>query len=235
MIRLAWLGLLVAGAGALGCNGARHCSCPPVDDPVCGSDGISYSSACNASCAGTGIRNAGFCGADGPGGCNCTADFDPVCGSDGHTYTNACMAACAGVGIAHAGACTTDGGDGGGDGGPTGLCETDQGCVFVSDSGCCGNCLARTDPVPPPLPCGIACPAYPPACLCLGRHCQPGSLTQGTSCDPARDQCGVGLKCCATCCGVPQDGGFDPHPECVMPLYTPQGPECPPLALPTRP
>jgi hypothetical protein len=58
-------------------------------------------------------------------------------------------------------------------------------------------------------------------------------LGQGASCDPAHDLCSAGLKCCDTCCGAPPvgDGGFDPHPECIQPMYTPQGVQCPPLAL----
>src|SRR5258706_812464 len=33
-----------------------------------------------------------------------------------------------------------------------GFCETDSDCIFRAQSGCCGMCLAKTDPIPPPLP-----------------------------------------------------------------------------------
>src|SRR5262249_3759664 len=101
--------------------------------------------------------------------------------------------------------------------------------------GCCGQCLAKDDPVPPPIPCRAACPQFIPSCLCHHGQCGIGTLTQGAACDLQRDDCAVGLKCCATCCGVPPpDGGtYDPRPQCVQPAIAPPpgpGGYCPPVA-----
>jgi hypothetical protein len=206
------------------------CTCPGVNDPVCASDGVTYASGCDAECASQKIVHAGFCAMDG-GACSCAKSGDPVCGSDQKTYANACIANCAGVSVVHLGACvgpdlgTSDGAITG-----NGACKTDNDCVW-RDSGCCGLCSNRTDPVPPPLGCGIAC-FQPPPCLCQMGHCAAGSLPANAPCDPNRDTCGPGLKCCATCCGVPPppDMSWSPDPRCVMPELTPQGPMCPPIA-----
>jgi len=220
-------GMLLATALLGGCttNNLEACSCPEVNDPVCAASGVTYASGCWAECAGERIASGGFCSVDG-GACACTQQGSPVCGSDKRTWPNACAANCAGVGVLHPGACESpDLGTGNG-----GACHGDSDCTW-RDSGCCGLCWNRTDPVAPPLPCGAAC-FEPPPCLCQMGKCAAGSLPENAKCDPNRDQCAAGLKCCATCCGVPPPPGmsWDPDPRCVPAMLTPQGPMCAPLA-----
>jgi hypothetical protein len=233
LMRPSLLLLMMAIAGCTTSNPGA-CSCAAVNDPVCATDGVTYASGCDAECAGQKIAHAGFCAVDG-GSCSCPNQGSPVCGSNGTTYPSGCAANCAGVAVVHNGACEgadLSVGDGSThDGGSTGgACSSDSDCVW-RDSGCCGICSNKTDSVPPPLGCGIACFA-PPPCLCQMGHCAAGNLPQNASCDPNRDQCGPGLKCCATCCGVPPQGdmSWNPDPRCIQPMSTPQGAMCPPLA-----
>ncbi|HEY3354288.1 MAG TPA: Kazal-type serine protease inhibitor domain-containing protein [Polyangia bacterium] len=52
---------------ACGARGPVACGCEPVADPVCGADGRSYASACEAACAGVAVADAGACQMDGGG------------------------------------------------------------------------------------------------------------------------------------------------------------------------
>lgn len=112
----------------------QDCGCAQLDAPVCGVDGGTYPSDCEASCAGVPVDHAGPCAGDEPapcsagascgadefcdvgascggiGGCatvpdGCARKYDPVCGCDGETYANPCLAHVAGTSVATQAAC----------------------------------------------------------------------------------------------------------------------------------
>jgi hypothetical protein len=115
---------------------------------------------------------------------------------------------------------------GGGGGGFASLCSTDADCRYrPTAENCCGVCASLSDPIPPPPDAGVDCAcAEPPPCLCIAGHCASGDLPSGASCDPGRDLCGWGLKCCAVGCGAlaPDGGCMAEPPVCSTPL----GGEC---------
>jgi hypothetical protein len=229
MRNLSWLFFLVTLFYGCTAPNDRQCNCPPVEDPVCGEDGISYTSACNADCAGIGVRHVGPCGADaGQPVCACAAVSDPVCGTDGKTYGSACLAGCAGVAIASVGACPD----------PS-SCRTDADCAPRSD--CCGVCGTKSGPPPAGAYCGPGCPgagALPAACLCVSGQCRDvpydhnGYLPEGAACSPGSSQCQPGLLCCSVGgCGVAGPCGNPVQVVCTKPYFTPgpnSGPMCPP-------
>jgi hypothetical protein len=79
--------------------------CPSIFVPECGSDGVTYSNACQAERRGVRIDYAGMCEGQGR---NCPRVYAPVCGLDAVTYDNECQLGNAGVDKAYAGACLGD-------------------------------------------------------------------------------------------------------------------------------
>jgi hypothetical protein len=118
--------------------------------------------------------------------------------------------------------------DGGTDGRPTLSCDTDTDCVFQANAGCCGQCLAKSDPVPPRQACGIPCFAGPTGCACVNHQCAaapqclPPNAGICAPCPPGSAPV-PGPGGCVTCqCGPIPDAGVDAHVE-----HAANPPQCP--------
>lgn len=98
---------------------ATGCVCPALWAPVCGSNGKTYGSTCEAQCAGIQVVSQAACDEDHSAGtteqptaagqdakgCACPSAVKPVCTTTGNSRTNECVAACKGEKIAYTGAC----------------------------------------------------------------------------------------------------------------------------------
>lgn len=90
------------------CGGPGECVvrpdlCTKLWQPVCGCDGETYGSECQAHIHGVSVAAAGACPS-----CVCPLIYQPVCGVDGVSYGNSCAAGCADVEVDHDGECGPD-------------------------------------------------------------------------------------------------------------------------------
>lgn len=88
--------LTVLNKGACGSTG---CRCTTIYDPVCASDGKTYSNQCELDCENERRRQAGlplltFAHKGECNDCYCPYPYDPYCASDDKTYNNRCLFDC---------------------------------------------------------------------------------------------------------------------------------------------
>eukprot|EP00644_Phytophthora_capsici_P003693 jgi/Phyca11/511348/fgenesh2_kg.PHYCAscaffold_82_\ len=169
-----------SGSGSTGCPDV----CPAIYQPVCGSDGVTYSNDCvlnyvtctsggaitlvsEGECPGSSNSGTSEAGSAGSSGCSdvCIEIWRPVCGSDGVTYANSCflgIATCQDPSItqAHEGTCGSTGSEG--------SYETTSGSTECSDV-----CIEIWRPV-----CGSDGVTYANSCFLGIVTCKDPSITQ---------------------------------------------------------
>jgi len=70
--------------------GPTRCNCPGVFEPVCGGDGRNYINACEAACAGVGVRHEGYCEEPPGEGCVRAGCSDHLCIEKGMDIASTC-------------------------------------------------------------------------------------------------------------------------------------------------
>lgn len=164
---------------------ARGCEddCPPGSDPVCGADGRTYRTACNAECRGVEVESRGMCA---PAGCSdarpcldgqdcvdgrcvrpsceCPDTRTPVCDTAGRTHANECQMRCAGAELDYPRPCIEG---------------------FCRDPGDCAD-AERCEPLPDPLNLR-QCARAPESPECI-RRCAPAEVCGDAVC-PIGEQC----------------------------------------------
>lgn len=147
--------LALVALQACSINALRPCVCARNLNPVCGSDGITYSNVCKLDCEKYTVNSSLTKVSDGPCPgfldpaypvCICTMDYKPVCGTDGITYPNSCALRCklprnSRLETAHDGACESV---------PLCICPDNLDEVCGSDgktyaNTCLLKCAAETD------------------------------------------------------------------------------------------
>ena len=81
---------------------SEKCNCEDIEEPVCGSDGMTYPNECKLNCKAC-MENSDLVWIfDGECPlkkklpfCPCPKDYQPICGNDGKTYGNICAYGCA--------------------------------------------------------------------------------------------------------------------------------------------
>ncbi|XP_042637513.1 agrin [Orycteropus afer afer] len=203
-------------------NGEAACECPQacpgVYDPVCGSDGITYGSACELAATACALGRETHVARRGPcdrcGQCHfgalceaetgrcvcpseCVASAQPVCGSDGRTYASECelhVAACTrqiSLHVVSAGHCQTCG---------------DIVCAFGAVCSA-GQCVCPQCEHPPPGPvCGSDGITYRSACELREASCQQQTHIEEARAGPCElAECGSGGS------GSGEDGECEPE------------------------
>jgi len=210
--------------------GPTRCNCPGVFEPVCGGDGRNYINACEAACAGVGIRYEGYCEEPPGEGCVRAGCSDHPCVEGGVDIASTCewrpvyecyqqatcerqqngqcgftptheLVEC----LEHPGECYDDG-----DCPPGHYCER----FDVWPAG-------ETDPsIPEPPPPGMCVD------LCVLIDCAPGYVCEAGECIPQNGvcdtdyDCPVGWICQAGILGSPQHEGVCERCGCLD-IYAP--------------